>query len=269
MRREEMAGLALAVAAHVALVAWLALKPPMPAPLPVPERMTVTLSDDVAERSTSPEPRAEAAPAIAPVLAEVPAPAPQPIPQPQIQPPRPALQQPPPKPQPAPKPQPVTKAPAKPAPQPSPQLSKPQAKPAGGGGSRIGSDFLKGIAGGQTPGVKAETPPTQSIGPAVRSALAGAIARQLKPKWVAPQGADADQLVTVLDWDLNQDGSLAGPPRLVTQLGVNESNKAQAKRHAEMAIRAVQLAAPFELPSELYPAWRHIRNSRFDRNAFK
>ncbi|WP_343061315.1 hypothetical protein [Novosphingobium flavum] len=266
LRREEKAGLAVAVAAHVALVAWLALKPPTPAPLPLPERMTVTFSDEIAERSTSPEPAAEAAPAIAPVIAEnpvpEPAPEPQPRPQPQVQPPPPKpLPQVIPKPQPAPKPQPVAKAPAKPAPAPQ----KPAAKPAGGGGSRIGSDFLKGIAGGQTPGAKATTPPAQEIGPAVRSALSGAITRQLKPKWSAPQGADSDQLVTVLAWDLNPDGSLAGPPRVVSQAGITDANRAQAQRHAEQAVRAVRLAAPFDLPEDLYAAWKHVASFRFDR----
>ena len=167
LRREEAAGLAVALAAHVGLVAWLALKPPAPAPLPVPERMTVTISDQIAEKSTSPDPKAEAAPAIAPVVAESPvpepAPNPQPQPQPQVQPqpaPRPATRvapAPPPRPVPAPRPQPAPRAAPQPQPRaapakPAPQPPKPVAKPAGGGGSRIGSDFLKGLAGAQLQG---------------------------------------------------------------------------------------------------------------------
>jgi len=261
LRREEAAGLVLALAAHAALVAWLTLKPPTPAPLPVPERMTVTFSDEIASKSTSPDSSAEAAPAIAPVLSAnpVPAPAPSPVPQPVArvvpEPPRPSLQQPA-KPQPPAKPLPAKVQPAaKPAP----------TKPAGGGGSRIGSDFLKGIAGGQTPGARATTPPAAEIGPAVRSALSGAITRQLKPKWAAPQGAEADQLVTVLAWDLNPDGTLAGSPRVVSQSGITDANRAQAQRHAEQAVRAVRLAAPFDLPADLYAAWRHVASFRFDR----
>jgi hypothetical protein len=99
----------------------------------------------------------------------------------------------------------------------------------------------------------------------VRAALSGAITRQLKPKWVAPQGADADQLITVLAWDMNPDGTLASSPRVVSQSGITEANRAQAQRHAEQAIRAVRLAAPFELPANLYPAWRHVTAFRFDR----
>jgi len=273
-----MAGLGLAIAAHAALVAWLALKPPAPAPLPVPERMSVTLADDVALKATSPQPAAEAAQAVAPVLSENPVPEPAPEPQVQPQPAArpvarvvPAPVPPKPAPQPAARPQPAPRA--MPQPQPQPKAApakpappqKPAATPTGGGASRIGSDFLKGIAGGQTPGAKASAPPAQEIGPAVRSALSGAITRQLKPKWVAPQGAESDQLVTVLAWDMNPDGSLAGSPRVVSQSGVTDANRAQAQRHIEQAIRAVRLAAPFDLPQDLYPAWKHVASFRFDR----
>ena len=108
-------------------------------------------------------------------------------------------------------------------------------------------------------------PPAATVGPAVRSALAGAISRQLKPKWSAPQGVDAELLVTVLSWDLNPDGTLAGSPRVVRQDGITAANRAQAQRHAEQAIRAVRLAAPFNLPPEYYPAWKRISDFRFDR----
>ena len=40
---------------------------------------------------------------------------------------------------------------------------------------------------------------------------------------------------------------------------------ALAALHAERAIRAVQLAAPFDLPDEYYNAWRNIAEWRFDR----
>lgn len=274
LRRDEAAGLILALAAHGALVAWLVLAPPSPAPYAPPERMTVTLSDEVGLTSTSPEPAARAAPDVAPEIGESepqpvpeakpelpkpapkvqPAPPPKPAPRPVVQPvpARPA----PPKPAPA-KPAPAKAAPAKPAPaRPAP------AKPAGG--SRIGSDFLKGVRGVTTPG-KAQNPPAAVIGPAVRSALSGAISRQLKPRWVAPQGIDAEKLVTYLTWDLNADGSLAGTPRVVRQEGITPANRPQAQRHAEQAIRAVRLAAPFQLPAEYYSAWKHVTEFRFDR----
>ena len=259
---EEKAGLVVALAAHAALVAWLMLNPPAPKPMPVPERMTVTLSDEVAERSTSPEPKAEAAPAVAPVLA--PEPAPPPVPSPVARPePQP---QPAPRVTPAPAPQPVPRPAAKAPPQPAPKpVAKPAPpKPAVGGGSRLGADFLKGIAGGTTPGATAKAPAAETAGPAVKAAIGGAIARQLKPHWIAPQGAEAEQLVTVVRFRLARDGSLMGSPEVVAQSGITDANRAQAPRHAEQAIRAVRLAAPFQLPDDYYSSWQVV-TSRFDK----
>jgi hypothetical protein len=73
-------------------------------------------------------------------------------------------------------------------------------------------------------------------------------------------------LVTELAFDLNEDGSLQGRPRVLRQSGVTDTNRAQQALHAERAIRAVQLAAPFDLPDEYYEAWKSIRGARFDRN---
>ena len=62
---------------------------------------------------------------------------------------------------------------------------------------------------------------------------------------------------------LNQDGSLAGEPR-VTQTGITESNRSQAALHRERAIRAVKLAAPFRLPPQYYGAWKTIAPNLFE-----
>ena len=88
----------------------------------------------------------------------------------------------------------------------------------------------------------------------------GKLARAL-----APQGVDAEQLVTVLSFELNPDGSLKGRPRVVSQSGVTDSNRPQQQLHAERAIRAVQLAAPFDLPDEFYDKWKRVSQLRFDR----
>lgn len=267
LRRDEGLALLAALAAHAALVLVLALQPAS-TPLPPPERMTVTLSDEVGLTSTSPEPAAPAAADEAPELGEDAAPPP-----PTPVPPQPA---PTPAPRPAPVPQPKAAAqPAKPAPakaqpakaaavQPAPAKAAPAKAPVRPGASRIGDDFLKGTPGG-TAKAPPGPPPAAAAGPAVRSALAGAISRQLKPKWVAPQGAEAELLVTILTWDLNADGTLAGSPRLVRQEGITAANRAQAQRHVEQAIRAVRLAAPFNLPDEFYPAWKRVTAFRFDR----
>lgn len=297
LNREESIGLAIALAAHVALVVLLVARPPAAPTIPPPERMTVTLSEDVGLTSTAPS-VADPAPDEAPELGEAaPEPAPQPAPQPAPLPPKPEPRvqpRPEPKIQPKPaaaKPRPAPTVAARPAPQPTraapkttsapkattPAKAAPKAatsparapnaaatQPAKAGGSRIGNDFLKGVSGAT--GKQATTaPPAATVGPAVRSALAGAISRQLKPKWAAPQGIDAELLVTVLSWDLNPDGTLAGSPRIVRQDGITAANRAQAQRHAEQAIRAVRLAAPFNLPAEYYPAWKRVSDFRFDR----
>ncbi|MGB5778226.1 MAG: TonB C-terminal domain-containing protein, partial [Allopontixanthobacter sediminis] len=108
--------------------------------------------------------------------------------------------------------------------------------------------------------------PASQIGASAKASLGQAIARQLRPHWTAPQGVDAEQLVTILSFSLNPDGSLNGRPRVVRQSGVTASNTPQKDLHAERAIRAVQLAAPFDLPPQYYEAWKNIRDARFDRN---
>lgn len=306
---DERIGLVVAASLHVALIGWLAWRPPSVPTIPPPERMTVTITESVGLTSTSPEPQAEAAATVAPELGTA-APAalaaadlpPKPAPK---QPPaqlEPKLPAPPPSPAPAkivppaPKPLPLAKPTTQPIPRPVPRPATPAARapaatvppsrigsdflkgaPSGRpaspaarpataspGGTRIGDDFLKGVPGAQTSG-PARSPHAATIGPAVQSALSGAISRKLKPHWAAPQGVDAEKLVTILSWNLNRDGSLAGTPQVVRQEGITDANRPQAARHAEQAIRAVQLAAPFDLPAEYYDAWKRVTSFRFDR----
>lgn len=224
-------------------------EPPKPVPAP-PQPQPVPQPKPVSQPQPKPQPKPVPAP---------PKPAPRPQPQPKPAPPKPA----------PPKPAPMKPAPAKPAPA-KPAVAKPgDASPrrrpdAPSGGSRIGSDFLSGIPGSSKPGT-AKTPPAAVAGPEVKASLASAVARQVKAHWVGPQGVDIDKLVTVLAWELNPDGSLVGRPRVVSQTGITPANEAQAKRHAELAIRAVQLAAPFDLPSEYYANWKRISAFRFDK----
>jgi outer membrane biosynthesis protein TonB len=291
LRSEERIGLVVAIVAHVGLAALLLWHPKSTPVVTPPERIEVTISDDVGLTSTSPQPQAEAAPDIAPDIGEPP-PEPEAVePAPQPEPPKPIAKPEPPRPEPRPvrkptmrpePPRPVARPTMRPVPRPSAApAAKPAAKPVARpatrpsvadafrqtttpGGSKVGADFLKGVQGAKTNG-PAPAPAAAAIGPAVQSALAGAIRRQLKPRWAAPQGADAEQLVTYLTWSLNRDGSLAGPPRLLRQEGVNDANRPQAARHVEQAIRAVQLAAPFQLPGEYYDAWKRVGSFRFDK----
>ena len=291
---EERIGLVLAIALHAGVLALLVVNR-AEKPLPPPPRMEVTLSDKVGLADSAPTTHELAAADIAPRLGAAPPPPPpvkapplpqpappkplpMPMPRPLPPPPKPAPPKPaPPKPAP---PKPTPRPTAAPSPVPSPHLvlrphaalaapdSAPVDRPAHPvkttGGSRIGADFLQGVTSANTTG-KAKTPPAPVAGPAVQSAIAGVISRQLKEHWSAPQGVDADKLVTILTFDLNRDGTLNGPPRVVRQEGVTDSNRPQAARHVEQAIRAVELAEPFQLPPEYYDTWKHIGSSRFDR----
>jgi len=247
LSREERIGLGIAALAHVALVAALVLQvQDEPTALPIPERMTVSLADEVSLEATAPDPSPESQAAVAPVLSPEPAPVVEREPVREIS--RPTPRQ-------TVAPRPTPRPTARPAPRPT-QTRAP-------GGSRIGADFLPGAGSSERSDERGA--PAATFGPAEQASLQQAINRQLKPHWSAPQGVDAEQLVTVLAWELNADGSLAGRPRIVSQSGITDSNRPQSALHAERAIRAVQLAAPFELPEEFYSRWRRIREWRFDR----
>jgi outer membrane biosynthesis protein TonB len=264
LSREERIGLGIAAAAHVALVAALVLQVrDDPTPLPIPERMDVSLASEVSLESTAPDAAAEPQAAVAPVLAPEPAPAPVPTAEPAPAP-RQTREEPRPQPQPTraatrPTPTPSARPTAEPRQRPEPKPTT--ARPAGG--SRIGADFLKGVGAGE--GDDRGTP-AKRAGPAEMASIQAAMARQIKPHWSAPQGVDAEKLVTYLSWDLNADGSLKGRPRVERQTGITDSNRPQAQLHAERAVRAVQLAAPFDLPEEYYDVWKSPRNVKFDRN---
>lgn len=124
------------------------------------------------------------------------------------------------------------------------------------GGSRLGDNFLEG-AGNSTRTEETRTPASQ-IGASAKASLFQAVSRQLRPHWQPPSGPDVERIVTKVRFRLNPDGSLSGRPSVVGQSGVNDTNRTQAGRHGEQAVRAVQLAAPFDLPEEYYEAWKLI-----------
>lgn len=264
LTREEGWGLAISIAGHGALLAVLVLRPPSGDVVIPPERVEVTLSDEVGLTSTSPDPSTDARADVAPVIGEAQPPdlfEPVPLPE--------AAAMPEPRPRPRPSPRAAPRSEPRPAARqqpPPPRRQSRRAPPPAkrSGGSRIGSDFLAGTPGAQ--GTRRSTSPRAAqIGPRVRSALSGALTRQLKPHWTAPQGVDVEQIVTVLSWRLNRDGSLDGVPRVARQAGITDSNRPQAARHAEQAVRAVQLAAPFNLPDEYYDGWKRVAAFRFDK----
>lgn len=306
---EEALGLLIALGAHVALIVALTMSPLGRSVEPPPQRMTVSLSDALADQSTSPKPDAQPAPDVAPALGEpdqadqadqpIPVPVPKPVVQPAPKPlpkpeplpvpkpvikPKPAIK-PKPEPKPEPAPRPVTKVKAEPHEKPAdtapatPKTKadarpKPDTKAAADshahphadkpvGGSKIDSNFLRGITGATSPGTD-KVSPADKAAPISAADVKSAISRQIKPHWTAPQGVDAEKLVTVIAFTLNPDGSLSGRPELVSQSGITDANRAQAQRHIELAMRAVQLAAPFKLSPQVYVQFRRFQ-ARFDR----
>lgn len=258
-RREDRLGLAIALGLHavllIALVAWDKAAPPAP----IPDRITVTVSDEIALESVSPNPMADPAPSVAQELgpvepaADAAPPVPTPVTAAQVlrPQPRPAL---------VPSPTKAQPTPAKAQPKPAPK-ARPRPEPKRATGSRLGDDFLSGTGG---KGADADQPAARA-GPLTAASLSSAISRQLRPHWTAPQGVDAEKLVTVLSWRMDRGGNLIGRPEVVSQSGVTPANEAQKQRHAELAIRAVQLAAPFDLPDDYYDMWKNVSSFRFDR----
>ena len=260
---EDRIGIGIAVVAHVALavaLAWHATRePPQLAP---PERIEVSLANEVSLVSTAPDPSAQPAASTAPQLSEVPTPpAPEPPTARPVEP-RPQPTTPPPPPRRAterstPAPAPTPRATRTPTPAPRPTAAPTQRS----GGSRLSENFLDGASNAS--GTRGQAAAT--FGSAERASLTSAITRELRPHWSVPQGVDADQLVSVVAWRLNQNGSLNGTPRCVTQRGITDANRAQAAVHCERAIRAVQLAAPFStLPPQFYTHWDDLE-WEFDR----
>lgn len=241
LRREERIGLAVAFGLHLLLVLVFLIQPGTREPIEPAQRMTVNLASEVGLEAAAPVPVPESRAAIAPTISDTPAPAPQPTPEPRLE--RPVAA--------------ATPARTRPRPQPSRAApTPPRTATKAGGGSRVGDNFLSGM--GDSTRTTETRAPASAIGSSERASLLQAITREVKPRWQPPSGPDVDQLVSKIRFRLNQDGSLAGAPTLVSQRGVNDTNRTQASRHGEQAIRAVQLAAPFDLPERYYDAWKTV-----------
>ena len=227
----------------------------------------------------------------APPAAAVTDPAPDPAPVPPAPAPRPQPAKPVPatKPAPAPKPAPVR---AKPKPAtPAPEKASPKSAPAkpaaaarptraaassarGTGGkpdstaakprgSRLGPNFLEGLT--DKPSTSRSTAPVAAkIDARALASIQQAIARQIQPcadRQVNP-GPGANEIVTVLNLRLNEDGTLAATPKMVRQSGVSGDNERYRQRVVDLGIAAFKGCSPLKLPAEYYstPAggWNNI-----------
>ncbi|MGE5722570.1 MAG: TonB C-terminal domain-containing protein [Sphingomonadales bacterium] len=237
--RAEQAGLGIAFAGHVLLIAILSagfLAVRMPPPLKR-QAVEVQLVDEVGLESGAPQ-ISEAPPAPKLALEEGPVEAAAPTPAP-------------PEPAPAPTPKPAAAPAPTPAPKPVEQQKKTTARSTG---------RLKGLLAGLSDSdsdSRSTAPPASTVTAAVQSSLAAEVRRQLKPYWEPPTGADVDQLKTVLKIDLARDGTVTNID-FVTTSGINPSNRAQSQLHRERAIKAVRLASPFKLPPQFYDGWKSM-----------
>jgi outer membrane biosynthesis protein TonB len=75
--------------------------------------------------------------------------------------------------------------------------------------------------------------------------------------WNVPTGApNLEKLVVVVRFQLNPDGTLAGPPQLVDASKYTSDSFFRAA--ADAALRAVQMTQPYKLPANKYNEWRDI-----------
>ena len=244
---EERVGISAAVIVHVALAAGLAWQATRETPaLDPPERIAVSLVGEVSWETTSPDPSAEpAAAAASPETAQA---SPdvveqlvsQPVERPVATQPRRTREQP------------VTRN--TPAPAPTATATQPPRRDFG--------DALN--LGGVSDGRADSGTPGDRPGATQQRSIDSEIIRQLKPHWIPPpSGVEVERLVTVVRFRLNRDGSLRGRPEIIATSGITNANRAQVSLHQEQAVRAVRLAAPFNLPERFYSGWSVV-TSNFD-----
>jgi hypothetical protein len=250
LRREESLGLALALVAHAGLIGWLMWQR-APAPVVLPERMTVTISEDTGPVSTAPQIQPEeAAPDKGPVIGEAPPP---PVPLA--------------KPEPAP-PQPITRSalplPTRPATKSPPVQAAhlPTKTATNGGATAFDNAFSNGVPRTAANG-KAKTPTATQASAQQKSSwsslIGGRVASRLNGCGVT--GLDIEKLYIDVRFTLATDGSIQSIDDAPVQ-GTTPANQAQAKPFKACAMRAIKLAAPFAgLPPEFYDIWK-VRNLR-------
>jgi hypothetical protein len=121
-------------------------------------------------------------------------------------------------------------------------------------GSRLSSDFLKGIGSDPTPSQSQQAPASVMSAEAL-AGIQAAIKRQIQPcanRQVNP-GPGANQIRVTLNLRLNRDGSLARTPTVVRTAGVTGENSRYEDRVKDLAVAAYVGCSPLrDLPENLY-----------------
>nr|WP_221184852.1 hypothetical protein [Sphingomicrobium lutaoense] len=213
---------------------------------PEPPAIVVDFVDEVG--LTAAAPVQESAPA-----AQAVSPEPELAPAPEVE----ELPPPPPRVEPTPAPRPRA---AEPPPRPSPPRARsetPRQERPRPRQSRLGDDFLEGVAEGNSRTGSAETGQAAApvIDAAAMASIQQAIRRQVQPcadRQIDP-GPGANQIRVTLNLRLAPDGRLSRPPRVVRTQGVNADNERYEERVKDLAINTYVDCSPLRgLPPELY-----------------
>ncbi len=233
MDRAEKVGTGAALLFHVALIGAMSMSLARVNVTAEPPAMEVELVEEVGLTAAAPQPVVvPPPPSQAPEIGEAepveaptpPAPAPRPTPSPVVKPtpPRPA-------------------APPKPAPR----------------VSRIGDDFLKGIADDKLAprSAPAPKPAAATVSASAMAGIVQAIRRQVQPcadRQVNP-GEGASRIKVRMRLQLTRSGRLRVPPQVIGTSGVDDENARYEERVKDLAVATFVGCAPLVgLPPELY-----------------
>ncbi len=239
--RAELAGTGAAVVFHVALIAALSMSLAHVASAPEPPAMEVELVDEVGLTAAAPTSIATPPPAsVAPDMAgaDQPTPAPAPVPLP----PAPRIV-------PTPAPRATERASARPVTA-APAPARPAAR-----ASRIGADFLKGIAESPSRSTAPARPSAATVSASAMAGIVQAIRRQVQPcadRQVNP-GPGASRIRVRMRLMLFPNGRLKGAPQVLSTSGVDDENSRYEERVKDLAVATFVGCAPLTgLPPELY-----------------
>lgn len=254
----------MAFALHVGVVGLIVYAAAPPDLIEMPPRVSVNLASEVSLEATAPRIAPDSRAALGPQIADTSAPAIEEAPE-ETSPEESAPPPPPPETR-NPVQQETTPPRDRPRERPDRQKEAETEQVKDGGGTLLDEDFAKGFS--DNPDSENDGPPAVVIGEREKAALRQRIDRQLKPHWQAPNGIDAERLVSLVSWRMNEDGSLRGTPTCQTiRRTITNSNRPQAALHCERAIRAVRKAAPFRLPAKFYDEWKSVKNWRLSKES--
>ena len=235
MDRAELAGTGAALAFHAALIAALTLSLAHVDSTPEPPSMEVEFVEDIGLEAAAPTSIATPPPASqAPEIGEAPREEPAPAPLPAATQPRVA---------PAPTPRPVQRV------QPRPAPSKPAP-----GVSRIGDDFLKGIADSPSKSAAPAKPAAATFSATARISVGQAILRQVQPCADRQPfiGEDANKVRLRVNLKLARSGRLTRPPTILGMSGDPDLRAKYGDLLEDQVRRIFAQCTPLRLPAELY-----------------